>query len=256
LKILLLLAAALPSQTGTGGTASAPAHFTEAGSAAQPIAVPRDGRWWTIFADPQLDALIERGRSANTDVAIAAARVSLARAALRGAEADRLPHVGGIASVGGQSGTLINAAGGTGALFQLGVGIGYEVDLLGRLSKTARAAQLDARAAATSLEGVRLIAEADIAQLYFTLRSLDAEHDLLEAGAANGRAAVVIAEHRERDGFGSALDVERLRGELGTIEADRLASERDRAAAGHAQADRAGALDATLRARNPRWSSQ
>src|SRR5689334_10760164 len=94
LKILLLLAAAaLPSHAGAGTMPPAPVppSFTEAAAVSQPRAAPRDGRWWTIFADPELDALIERGRSANGDVAIAAARVSLARAALRGAEAERMP---------------------------------------------------------------------------------------------------------------------------------------------------------------------
>jgi multidrug efflux system outer membrane protein len=239
LKLLLLLAAAaLPSHPGTGipAAANAPASFSEAAAPSAALAAPRDGRWWTIFADPQLDALIERGRAANADIAVAAARVSLARAALRGAEAERLPRIGGMASVGGQSGTLINAAGGTGAVFQLGAGIGYEVDLLGRLSKNARAARLDARAAAETLAGVRLIAEADIAQTYFTLRALDAELLLLEGSAVEARDAVAIAERRQRDGFGTALDVERLRGELGTVQVDRLALERERAAASHALA--------------------
>ena len=147
-----------------------------------------------------------------------------------------MPHAGAVAGVSGQTGALINAAGGSGAVYQLGIGIGYEVDLLGRLSKSARAARLDAKAAAESLEGVRLIAEADIAQTYFTLRSLDAEAALLERGAAKARDSVAIAERRQQDGFGTALDVERLRGERATIEADRRVLERERAAASHALA--------------------
>src|SRR3569623_2744293 len=99
---LLILSAAAAAQQPPAAEQAAfvvPKAFHETAAVPSAAATPTDRRWWTIFADPQLDALIARGDAANSDVVIAAARVSMARAALRGAEAERMPRVNGFAAV-------------------------------------------------------------------------------------------------------------------------------------------------------------
>ena len=55
-----------------------------------PTPLPAD--WWRLYNDPVLDALVEDALVANTDVRQALAHIERARAALRGARADRLPQ--------------------------------------------------------------------------------------------------------------------------------------------------------------------
>ncbi|HYP31680.1 MAG TPA: TolC family protein, partial [Burkholderiaceae bacterium] len=87
---------------------AAPAAFKEDGAArfvdVAPAAAQPRGAWWTVFADPVLDDLVQRATASNTDVQQAAARVLAARALLRDAQADLLPQVG--ASVGASRATV------------------------------------------------------------------------------------------------------------------------------------------------------
>ncbi|OYZ44823.1 MAG: RND transporter, partial [Acidovorax sp. 16-64-162] len=71
------------------------------GSAVWQTAQPQDSvpdAWWTLFADPALDALQERAASGNQNVALAVARLRAARAALDSAGAAGLPSLGATAS--------------------------------------------------------------------------------------------------------------------------------------------------------------
>ena len=56
-----------------------PAAYEAPAPAAPAQAVALD-RWWTTFADPQLDALVDQALAANPDARSAAARLRKARA--------------------------------------------------------------------------------------------------------------------------------------------------------------------------------
>ena len=82
--ILALLLAACASQ---GERVVPPARETAAGTleASRSLVGAPAGewpgeRWWTAFADPQLDALIDEALSANPTLALAAARIRRAQA--------------------------------------------------------------------------------------------------------------------------------------------------------------------------------
>ncbi|MFL6694879.1 MAG: TolC family protein, partial [Ramlibacter sp.] len=75
----------------------APARFKDAGPSwtiAAPAEAQDRGAWWKVFADPALDALVERAAQRNTSLQEAAARLAQSRAIARSAEADRAPQVG------------------------------------------------------------------------------------------------------------------------------------------------------------------
>src|SRR5581483_7267934 len=63
---------------------------------AAPAKVP--DRWWTLYGDAVLDALVDEALRHNTDIAQAVARVDEARAQLKSVDADRYPRVGANAS--------------------------------------------------------------------------------------------------------------------------------------------------------------
>ncbi|WP_375195226.1 TolC family protein, partial [Sphingobium sp.] len=56
--------------------------------------VPAAANWWSALGDPVLDALESRALSANPGLAVAQARISQARAALRSERANSLPKGG------------------------------------------------------------------------------------------------------------------------------------------------------------------
>src|SRR5262245_39482316 len=55
----------------------------------------QDGRWWTIYGDPALEALVEEALKGNADLLVAAARVDEARGLVGETRAAQLPTVDG-----------------------------------------------------------------------------------------------------------------------------------------------------------------
>ena len=102
--------------------------------------------WWTLFADPALDALVREALANNADAAIAAARVAEARAIARIVRADQLPQLNLEAgAVRGQSSRLtqpdLPANDATRNEFYARGVVSYELDLWGRthMRRTRRA---------------------------------------------------------------------------------------------------------------------
>jgi multidrug efflux system outer membrane protein len=92
-----LLLAGLLAGCKTVGTdyAGPPATPQGAGFVRAPAAAPDTkvlAHWWTALGDPVLDSLEQRALRASPNIAIAHARLRLARASLRGERAKRLPN--------------------------------------------------------------------------------------------------------------------------------------------------------------------
>ncbi len=236
--IPLLVASVLGIAAAADAT-DVPPTYAEAQRVASPLPWRTD--WWTIFGSPELDALVTRGNIDNADIAIIAARLSIARAAVRTASAERLPRVSAIAGVTDQSGNLATASGENGRLFELGLRAAWEPDLFGGLGNAARAARLDARAAEATLAGARLAVQAEIAQTYFALRALDGERDVLASAIDRAARALAIVAAQAARGNAAARDVNRRQVELAMLRADLLARDRDRALTRHALALLVGA---------------
>ena len=172
----------------------------------------------------------------NTTIQIAAAKVSQARAAARAAGANRMPQLGLTASASRQGGPLINAAGGDGTLLNLGANLSYELDLVGRLSKAAEAAEIDAQSRTVLLRGARLLIQADLTQSYLNLRLIDAERGLVRETASAQRDSLALIERRQKAGLAPDLDVARARADVAATDAEAFALDRRRAELEHATA--------------------
>ncbi|HEX8379257.1 MAG TPA: TolC family protein [Allosphingosinicella sp.] len=183
-------------------------------------ASPADEAWWQIFADPVLDAFVEKARKSNSSVQEAAARLEKSRALLRGAAAARMPQLGGNGAASQRGGGLINEAGQSGRLINSAASFSYEIDLLGRLSKAKRAARLDAAASADLLRHARLLVEADTVQTYFEICALDEERSIVAKAADDQRSTLRIIEKREGNGLATRLAVNRARAEVATLDSD------------------------------------
>lgn len=167
---------------------------------ASAVEAPVVEAWWQVFADPQLDALINQATRHNTELAAAAARVAAAQAVLAGRHAERWPELRATAGASRLSGPLVNAAGLEGQLVTAGVALNYELDLSGRLSAQRDAATLDASAEAHLLRSAQLAVQAEVAHHYLALRALDAEHQLAQRSLAAWQQAERITQQRLQQG--------------------------------------------------------
>ena len=172
----------------TPPTASAP--FVSSVQTANSTAAPPED-WWRLYNDPVLDRLIARAFAANTDLRVAEANLSEARAVLREARVGLLPSTtfsGGAdygrsssANAAAASSAALNSAfGGTGAntaalgpttaraseIYDAAFDASYEIDLFGRVRRTIEAARGDARAEAAARDAVKITVAAETARAY------------------------------------------------------------------------------------------
>lgn len=184
------------------------AQFKEAGTwkLARPgDAIPR-GRWWTMFGEPELDALQAQLNISNQSIAIAFESYMAARAQIRAARAQYYPTVTAAPeAVWGRSAGVIGTGLATGGnvgrfnAYALPVDVSWAPDLFGRVRSTVRQRQYAAQVSAADLESTRLLAQATLAETYFQLRGQDALQELLDATvAANEQIVEVIRERFER----------------------------------------------------------
>lgn len=235
-----------------------PAAFKEAdqrSSEAVPATAHPHGDWWKVFADPLLDDLVARSANSNTTIQQAAARLTQARALARAAGANRMPQAGLNAGVSRQGGPLINAAGADGTLINTAANLSYEIDLVGKLSKAAEAANLDVQSRDALLRSAHLLVQADIAQAYLSLRALDAERALVRETADAQRETLRLIERRQKAGLVPELDVARARAEAAATDAEGLALDRRRAELEHALAFLTGEAPSTFRIDSIEWKA-
>lgn len=230
--------------------ASAPAAFKEAAAAseagrwktAEPSEALARGRWWTIFGDARLDALEDEAAQANQTLKAGLARLTQARAVARLNEADRLPRVDAGAGVTrsrpspASLGLPADADTRAATLWRAQASASYEVDLFGRVANSIAAAEADAQQQQALQRSLLLAIQADVAQTYFAIRSLDAEIALLDATVKLREDALSLVSRREKAGEISELDTARARTELSVTRAEGIGLQRQRAELEHALA--------------------
>ncbi|WP_298036740.1 efflux transporter outer membrane subunit [uncultured Desulfuromonas sp.] len=206
-------------------------------------AAPMDGApkgsWWEIYGDPVLNGLEEEAAAANQDLRAAAARVDQARALARIDEADLLPRVD-LNPAAGRARTpgdfAFGGKGVTGDSYSVPFDLSYEIDLWGRVRRSAEASRADAGASLADYRNVLLVLQAEVAGNYFALRSLDAEIALLERTVGLRRENLELVASLFEHGQVGRLDVARAETELATTEAEALGVQKRRAELEHALA--------------------
>jgi outer membrane protein, multidrug efflux system len=245
--VAVLAACAHPSEPGR--LPATPPAFRETAPAARQGAVadmPANGAWWLVFADPSLDGLIRRAEQDSYTIRLAAARLAEARAIQKATAAAQWPILGLSFNATRQGGTLTNAAGSTGTLYVAGANLSYEADLFGRLARESKAASLDAAEQEDLLRSGKLMVQADIAQTYFTLRTLDAERAFVRRAAASRYETVRVTEGLVRSGLTSELTLVRLRAEAEAVAAEAVTLDQRRAELEHALAVLVGETASTF----------
>lgn len=177
-----------------------------------------DAQWWARFGDPVLSALVERARTNNTDLAIAAARVAEARGQEAVARSLLMPTLS--ASAPGSEARSVNAFGrpseslSAQPVFQAA----YEVDLFGANAARVDAARSGLAAVEAARESATLSVSAATASSYVTLLALDARRTLLQATLLSRNEALRIARDRARAGYTSQLEYQQAEAEYRSAE--------------------------------------
>lgn len=230
-----------------------PVAFKEAGPWVE--ATPRDaaprGEWWTIFGDPELNALETQLIAQNPSLAAAAARKAQADAYLQQAKVARFPAINANADISRNqvSATRPLATTGNSAAYateDFGGVLSYEVDLWGRVRNSIAAGRGAAEASAADYMSVRLALQTQLADTYFALRGLDDELVLLTRSIAADGRAYELTKIRHEGGIASGLDENRALTQLATAQAQLNDVATTRATTEHAIAVVIGALPSAL----------
>jgi multidrug efflux system outer membrane protein len=255
LAALVLAGCATSASVDPASIPAAPAAYKEnAAAVATTATAPQSqGTWWKVFSDPVLDQLVEQAGNNNNSVKVAAGRLAQARAILRNTDADRLPQVGLSGGAVRQSNTTTNRVAQT--TVTAAANFSYEVDLIGKLSLNSDAASLDAKSREALLRSTQLLVQADVAQTYLNLRSLDTERTLVRDTLQAYRNTLRLTEVRFKEGDVAELDVARVRTEVAATESEALALDRRRAELEHALAVLVGEVASSFAVAPTEWST-
>lgn len=176
-------------------------------------AEPLPARWWALYEDPVLDALIEEALAANTDLRGAAANLERAQAVVRETQAASGVQTGlsGGASVGEESSLGLGAAAGTHASFDAGFGISYQLDVVGRIRRTIEAATADAQAQAAAYDLARTTVAANVLSAYTDACATGARITVARHSLALQRQSLALTQRGIQGGIYMPVDAVRSR---------------------------------------------
>ena len=178
---------------------------------AAPAAEHNLAQWWTVFNDPRLTSLIERGMQANLDLRMAGSRIRQARASMGIAGADLGPTVNTNAALtrSRAPSSASRSEVTTGNLYQMGFDAGWEIDLFGGLRRGVEAAGADYEAAVESRSDLLVSLSAEVASNYLNLRSLQQRLAIAQENLKAQAHTSDLTRQRFNAGFASKLDVVR-----------------------------------------------
>lgn len=210
-----------------------PSKFKENGSwkVAQPADHLPRGKWWAVFHDNDLDAIMASLEVSNQSLQSAVAKAQQTSALLTAAKLAFLPTLSTTSDYtvnmsgalgGGSSANSINASkagSGVKSIQSVGANASWEIDLWGRLRHNAKATKASAEAVMADVESTRLTLQAQAAQSYFSLRAADAQRQLLERQVASYAKSLQLTENRKAQGVASEADVALATTQLATSRA-------------------------------------
>jgi multidrug efflux system outer membrane protein len=252
--ILLLLAGCAVGpdykRPGVVGTNDLPAAFSGSISTnatdwkpAQPSAHLPRGAWWEMFGDPELNRLEGLATTNNQQLAAALANFQQARALVGVARGDFWPQISADPAFNRQHFSANQSSGPGGAshgatfnTWSIPLDATWELDIWGRVRREVEGARARMTSSADLIESTKLSIQAEVAVDYFTLRSLDAQYQVLEETAVAFGRALELTQNRRKGGIATDLDVSLAQTQLATTEAQVPAVQLQRANFLHALA--------------------
>jgi multidrug efflux system outer membrane protein len=217
-----------------------------------PATRPLATDWWQLFKDAQLTALEEAATIHNPNLQAAAQRVVQARQAARSVESGFYPTIGAAPAVtrsrtsGAPRSGSSQSRSTTGTTVQIPFDLSYEIDIWGRITRSVESAQAQAASASADYFVVLQTLQADVAQDYFTLRSLEAQVAILSENVALYRRQIELLETKGRAGLLAPSDMAQAQALLQSTLASLIEFRRQREDLQHALALLTGRTPAEL----------
>ena len=198
-----------------------PARFKS--QALSEVGPPIPEEWWRLYREPELDRLIATASESNQTLRQAVARVDEARALARVAGSYLYPTISNDPSFRRQRYSANRESTITGKRVLQGATVEdwlipfdltYEIDVWGRVRRSFESARAQAEASADDAAAVRLIVETDVTRFYYTLRSLDAQAQILERTVVAYREQVRILSVQLRTGLAGPIVVSQAQSQL------------------------------------------
>jgi NodT family efflux transporter outer membrane factor (OMF) lipoprotein len=237
--LCLLLAGCLPGpkyHTPKAPTAIAP-NYKEStvnfqNAPGWKVASPNDamlrGQWWTIFNDPQLNALEDQVNVNNQNIKIAFENYMAARTLVGQARAQYWPTVTTSPSFSRSrsSSNLTNSSnahtGSESQVYSFPFDVSWEPDFFGKIRHEVQSAEFGAQASAADLANEQLVEQASLAEYYFELRGQDALQQILNQTVDADRKSLQIAQTLYETGVDNYISVVEARTTLKSAESSAL----------------------------------
>lgn len=201
----------------------AEAPFDLAGNARVSQAeLPAD--WWQLYRDPQLDALVREALAKNSEVRLAWHNLRRAYEQYQMAHHAQEVEVGGEASVGrGQI-----SSEGLGETEQIpvmdlghvGLAVGYQLDLFGRLARATEAAAAGTQASQAALDAARISVVALVVGNYLSACHAREELAIAHRSLDIQQRQLEVAQRLLAGGRGNAVDVARAQAQAEALRAE------------------------------------
>jgi NodT family efflux transporter outer membrane factor (OMF) lipoprotein len=185
--------------------------------------------WWAAFDDPSLTRFVSLALEQNLEITQATSRVAQSRASLRLAGVALLPS-GAMSAHGARTyssletplGRMLVAAPDfdrTGSAYEANLGTSWEIDLFGGLRRGREAASAEYAASEAGAFATRLAVAAQTAEVYVTVRGLQARIAIARQQAETRRQLLGLVELRHEKGIAAELEVNQAQGSLARVEA-------------------------------------
>ncbi|MEA5123742.1 efflux transporter outer membrane subunit [Xanthomonas floridensis] len=205
-------------------------YVGQAEVAARPATAQSDlTTWWSSFNDPDLSRYVSAALAQNLDLAQATARVTQARAGLSAATAALLPSgtLSGSATRAYQSletplGQVLASTPDFdryASLYDANLGASWELDLFGGLRRGRQAALADYQASEAGAAATRLAVAAQTADIYISIRGLQARLDVARRQVATQQGLVSMVTLLHDKGLAADLQLQQAHGALAQAQA-------------------------------------
>ena len=167
-------------------------------------------QWWSVFPDPDLQALIRTALEQNYDLRVAVQRILQAQAQVTVAGSLPYPTVGGALSApyAGYSGSdLPTGTPDNSFAPQLGLGAAWEIDFWGKFKRNSESAWADLLAAEDARYAVMATLVSDVGQAYLTLRALDLTLEISRRTVSSRTQSLDLVQARLDGGVAGILDL-------------------------------------------------
>lgn len=162
-------------------------------------------QWWELFGDPELTSLISRAFDGNLSIETAAEKIAQARSTLGITQSGLFPTLDVNAKMS-EKGKPIDTSS---TSYGMGATAAWEIDIFGGTRRSIESAAADYKAALADGAAARIAVAAEVAQNYFTYRSLQQEIAITKSNLETQKSTYRVTQRRQKSGFVSRLDTVR-----------------------------------------------